>query len=218
MINVAFLKQLQVVSGDVSSASFLFPMIPSPFPGHPKRRRGRTPFGEASMQSHITHADQGCEEHPSLPGFARQRGQFSPASPQTPSGCASGCTAAGCVPACRWSAAGVSAPRCHPGSPRAPGPGAATPASGSATCPTAAWPPLPPGSCSRGAGEREGKGITQGRLSKGGGQQQGTPAKATPGLGEEMHIHPDEDRMRSLPLKTLPMVSVQDSSVRNGSK
>lgn len=63
-----------------------------------------------------------------------------------------------------------------------------------------------------------GKGITQGRLSKGGGQQQGTPAKATPVLGEEMHVHPDEDRMRSLLLKTLPMVSMQDSSIRNGSE
>lgn len=133
---------------------------------------GQTPFGEPStrMQSHIAHAEgvryilhcwdlQGRRATP-------VGGRFSAASPQTPSGCAPGCTAAGRVPACQWSEAGVSGPQRRPGSPRAPGPCAATPAAGSATCPTAAWPPPPPGSCSEGAEERGREGVTQGRPSR----------------------------------------------------
>lgn len=144
-------------------------------------------------------------------------GELSVVSPRTPSSCTPGCTAAGCVPACRWSKAGVSGPWHRRGSPRAPDPHAVTAAAGSATCPTAAWPPPQPGSCSGGAEEREGRGYS-GKAKQGGGEQQDTQGKATLVLQELMQVHPEEHGMRSLLLRTLPMVSVQDSSTRNGSK
>lgn len=131
-----------------------------------------TPFGEPSThtQSHMAHPEGVRYIHRRWDLQGRRsvpaRVRFSAVNPRTPSGCAPGCTSAGRVPSCRWSEAGVSGPRRHPGSPRGPGPCAETPASGSATCPTAAWPPPLPGSCSRGAEERGREGVTQGRPSR----------------------------------------------------
>lgn len=152
-----------------------------------------------SIEPHNIHGCWDVQGRPCEPAG----GQFSAVSPQTPSGCALGCGAAGSVPSCQWSGAGVSAPQHHPGSPRAPGPGAGTAAAGSAICPTAAWPPPLPGSCSGGGRDREGRGY---------------PGKAEQRGREQLHIYPEKPRMRSLLLKTLPTVSMQDSSIRQTPK